>query len=444
MKRRGFLRLGGAVALGGSLAGCLAGPTASHTNALGLATPTFEGDWPRFGFDDRNTRFAPDTAGPRTGTIHWQFDTGSPTTLCSPVVSGGTVYSGSTGDPGDLFALDAHDGSLDWRFSGDGYFRATPTVTADTVYAGTFGKSFSAIDRETGDERWSVDVGHRFDAASALVVDDLVIAGTIGEAPLALTAENGDQRFEDGAVVALDAGSGTERWRYDTPGAPSGPGKTDGEDVTGSPAAADGVVYVGSSWGRVVALDPADGTERWSTVVGSQSRSAAERPHLSGPVVANGLVYVSAFEDRRVYALDADTGREVWTADLGGAPGQAPAVTPDTVYVGSYRTGGCLTSAVCLPGSLGGPAGTLHALDVASGAERWTAPLKPTVRSAPAVTTDQVFVANGDRLTAIDRHDGTHRWDVPISERVRSSPAVAGGMVFVDGWYGTVYGVGPA
>jgi len=444
MKRRGFLRLGGAVALGGSLAGCLEGPTASHTNAIGLGTPTFEGVWPRFGFDDRNTRFAPDTAGPRTGTIRWQFDTGSPTSLCSPVVVDGTVYSGSTGDPGDLFALDARDGGLDWRFGGDGYFRATPTVTADTVYAGTFGKTFYAIDRETGEERWSVDVGHRFDTASAVVVDGMVIVGTIGEAPLALTAENRDQRFEDGAVVAFDAESGADRWRYDTPGAPSGPGKTDGEDVTGSPAAADGVVYVGTSWGRVVALDSADGTEQWRTFVGSQARAPAERPDLSGPVVANGRVYVAAYEDHRVYALDPVTGSEVWRADLGGAVHAAPAVTPDTVYVGSYTVGGCLNSSICLPEALGGPGGTLHALDAGTGAERWTAPLEPAVRSAPAVTTDQVFISNGDRLSAIDRHDGTRRWDVPISGRVRSSPAVAGGMVYVDGWYGTVYGIGPS
>lgn len=53
----------------------------------------------------------------------------------------------------------------------------------------------------------------------------------------------------------------------------------------------------------------------------------------SSPAVADGTVYIGSGDN--VYALDAATGRERWTAETGASVG-SPAVGDGTVYVGSY------------------------------------------------------------------------------------------------------------
>ena len=52
------------------------------------------------------------------------------------------------------------------------------------------------------------------------------------------------------------------------------------------------------------------------------------------PAVANGVVYVGAFDDK-VYAFDAATGAQLWTATTGNIIGSSPAVANGTLYIGS-------------------------------------------------------------------------------------------------------------
>lgn len=445
MNRRAFLSAGGSVLALSATAGCLNGRTSSGRMEIGLRTPTFDEPWVRFGHDNRNSGFAPDTAGPASGNVRWQFDTGSDTTLCSPVVSDGTVYSGSTGEPGDLFALDARTGEKVWQFAGNDAFWTTPTITEEKLFAGTFGRWFYAVDRKSGNELWSVDIGHRIKDSSAVVVDDdLVIFGTLGEAPLAITPENDDRKFEEGAIIALDVETGTERWRYDMPGKPSSPGRTNGEDLSTSLALEDGTLYAGTSWGRVIALRAEDGIERWTTRVGTQDESTTDKSQLTSPVVANDRVYVGSNRDRGIFALDSKTGDQDWSVELLGAIDWAPAITEETVYIGSYQFTGCLGSSICLPGFLGGSKGVLYAVDADTGQKRWESQIRPPVQSAPAVSREQVFLSNGGHLSAFDRSDGTPRWDLRIDDRLQSSPAVAGGMVYLNGWHGTIFGIGPS
>jgi outer membrane protein assembly factor BamB len=59
---------------------------------------------------------------------------------------------------------------------------------------------------------------------------------------------------------------------------------------------------------------------------------------VSSPAVANGVVYIGANSQQRVYALDAATGRKLWSYNLSSAgPGEtvksSPAVANGVLYV---------------------------------------------------------------------------------------------------------------
>jgi quinoprotein glucose dehydrogenase len=75
-------------------------------------------------------------------------------------------------------------------------------------------------------------------------------------------------------------------------------------------------------WGTLVAIDLKTGTLRWTTTLGSlrdlgYPDAPTGAPALGGPIVtAGGLVFSAGTFDRRLHGFDAETGKEVWTAEL--------------------------------------------------------------------------------------------------------------------------------
>jgi outer membrane protein assembly factor BamB len=72
--------------------------------------------------------------------------------LSSPTVGGGAVYFGS-GD-GNVYALDAANGDLRWKFRTGDVVHASPAYADGIVYVGSWDSYFYAVDAKTGAEKW--------------------------------------------------------------------------------------------------------------------------------------------------------------------------------------------------------------------------------------------------------------------------------------------------
>lgn len=132
----------------------------------------------------------------------------------------------------------------------------------------------------------------------------------------------------------------------------------------------------------------------------------------SSPAVADGTVYVGS-QDSRLYALDAETGREIWSFTAGAWIDSSPAVAGGVVYFGSND-------------------GNLYALDAATGAERWRFQTRLSIRSSPAVAGGVVYFGTDNyTVHAVDAATGTQRWVFDADGRVDSSPVVVDGIVYV-------------
>ncbi|KPL02256.1 MAG: hypothetical protein AMK75_03040 [Planctomycetes bacterium SM23_65] len=116
-------------------------------------------------------------------------------------------------------------------------------------------------------------------------------------------------------LVALDVDTGVEKWSFfaDAP-------------VRFAPACWQGRVFVGSDDGYLYCLDAVTGKLIWRFRGGPSDRRLIGHDRListwpvsSGPVVTDGTVYFSAglwpFMDVFYHALDAETGKVVWTND---------------------------------------------------------------------------------------------------------------------------------
>ena len=85
-------------------------------------------------------------------------------------------------------------------------------------------------------------------------------------------------------------------------------------------------------WGRLTAVDAATGDVVWQEILGvtdglPEGKQATGRPVRAGAITtAGGLLFVAGTDDGRLRAFESASGRELWTARLGGS-GNANPVT---------------------------------------------------------------------------------------------------------------------
>jgi outer membrane protein assembly factor BamB len=200
----------------------------------------------------------------------------------SPTVANGKVYFG--GGDGNVYAVDAQNGALVWKFSTKDVVHSSPAVVNNVVYIGSWDSYLYAIDGETGLEKWSFKSGEDntihnqvgFQSSPA-VVDGTVYIGC-----------------RDAHVYAIDAATGHKKWDY----------PTNKSWVIGTPAVRDGLVYVGTSdSSRFMALDAKTGRLRFNFKAGAYMFSSA--------ALAGDLAYVGD-HNGRLYAIEAKTGNLAW------------------------------------------------------------------------------------------------------------------------------------
>ncbi|OJU17903.1 MULTISPECIES: PQQ-dependent dehydrogenase, methanol/ethanol family [unclassified Sphingomonas] len=150
-----------------------------------------------------------------------------------------------------------------------------------------------------------------------------------------------------GEITPANVGTLGFAWAYDL-----GTGR--GQEAT--PVVIDGVMYTSGQAGRVYALDAASGRELWSFTpdLDMQAARAACCDMVNrGVAVAAGKVIVGAL-DGWLYALDAKTGKVAWKVDTitdrtrGYTITGAPEVAGDLVVIGNagaeYDTRGYVTA----------------------------------------------------------------------------------------------------
>lgn len=185
-----------------------------------------------FGSDDGNLYALEADAG----ILEWFYETGEGI-WSTPVISEGLLYVTSL--DGSLYVLDAATGALQWQFETDAAIASTPVVNegAGLVYVGGFDGVLRAIDIDSHMERWSIEAGNWF-WTTPLVVEGVVYAGAL-----------------DNKVYAVDAANGAAIW--------SAPFETE-EPVRAAPIVAGGILIVVDNGGNVYGIDPETGRDAFS------------------------------------------------------------------------------------------------------------------------------------------------------------------------------------
>jgi outer membrane protein assembly factor BamB len=216
-------------------------------------------------------------------------------------------------------------------------------------------------------------------------------------------------------VVALDTGTGRERWRADV------------NQVTRYEPELDRRTVLVSADDRFVALERASGERRWEAPVGE---------HAAGGVLtrvgSEPIAFVTT-ERGFVASLDGRSGQALWSAQLPGDIWAAPTADA-TAAVG----------AVLWAGAEGETVNRLRVFDLATGGVRWESVVEAGA-SAPVIHDGLIVLGEGDgnfaaRVVARDLASGAERWSVPAPASFESgvTPGAGGGDVVVSDHFGTI------
>jgi outer membrane protein assembly factor BamB len=189
------------------------------------------------------------------------------------------------------------------------------------------------------------------------------------------------------------------------------------------PALADGVLYVASeAQTTFTALDAATGATRW-IYTGTST--------FSDPAVWSGHIYTASL-DGNLYAFPtncAGTCTPSWTAPIGTlGTNSPPTLFKGNVYIGGYD-------------------GRVYAFDARAGTELWSAQVNPRnfadpLNFAPAVSEDRVFVSGDRGIYAFPGSCSTPcapLWVTPTRFSPAAAPTVAGETMLVADYQGTIY-----
>ncbi len=283
-----------------------------------------------------------------------------------------------------------------WTFHADAAFWTSPVVAGDLAYLGAANGKFHAVQSADGKERWS------FDAGAAIYGNATVDGGAVYFAA------------DNGRLYKLDRRTGTEIWRAEIGGAGirSVPTPAGGDwDFTNAAAVvANGVVFIGSADGVFHALEAGTGKSLWTFKTGGKFRAAA--------LVVGDRVYAGS-TDNFVYAFDRRNGAPLWRFDTGSPVTTAPVLADDKLVTGTRDQA------------------LLYALDAATGQKLWTVFYWLSwVESAPVLAADGLLyigASDSRRVRVIEPATGKIRWTAQVWGWTWGTPLVVGDTVY----YGT-------
>ena len=151
------------------------------------------------------------------------------------------------------------------------------------------------------------------------------------------------------------------------------------------------------------------------------------------PVVHNGIVYFGAgYGDYQIFAVDAQTGREIWSRQMPYPVWGSPSVNENLVFFGLGR--GTFSDSGPIP------AGKVVALNTETGDVVWEHEAEDAVLTAIAVQNGYVIFGSRDGYVyCLQAADGELSWQTDLGGPVVSSPAVTPEVVYAAAKNGYIY-----
>ena len=321
----------------------------------------------------------------------------------SPAVDSERVFIGA--DDGRLHALDRGSGAVLWSFETHRFateiayagsdhrgIHGTPAFDEGCVYIGDYDGWLYALDKRSGQPKWSVRLGDHIGASPVLYRGYLFIAVEFDD--------------PDGQVFVIRTDNG--QVAYASPRL----GEHAHASVTIDPQR--GLMLVGANNGQLNGFDFVQRRSAW--------RFAALAAIKSTAALSGDTVFITAW-DFQLHALAVDSGVERFSFACRNMSMSSPSVWNDRVYFGCHDK-------------------KVYCVDGQGGALLWSFTTEGAVISSPTVVADSGLLAVGSRdgrLYLLDLLDGSLAGSFELEQPVTSVPVVVGSSLFVNDNAGIVW-----
>ncbi len=360
-----------------------------------------------------------------TGRPRWTFRVKAPNDGPNGIAVAGSRVFGATDTA--VFALDRRTGKRRWArrlvSRTEQFIDIAPLAARGLVVVSTVGfppggrGAVYALDQETGRIRWrfqTIRDPWRFPSAGgggawytpSVAADGTLYVGISNPGPWGGSRVRPNGGMYPGpvpytdAMVALDADTGKLRWfdqvtKHDVRD----------YDFSVSPIVVGKTVFGAGKAGRVVAWDRRSGRRLWSTAVGTHLHDLGplpSRPVVVCPGLWGGVLTPMAYASGRLFVPVVERCAKEGAAE--------PANLPD------LRRGD----------------GALSALDAHTGRKLWSRRLGSPATGCATVAGDVVFVPtlDGD-IFALATKDGAVLWQDRETAGINSCPSISGGLLIV-------------
>lgn len=320
-------------------------------------------------------------------------------------------------------------GALLLAACGGGPAQTWPGVAADSQYAYVAqGQQVHAVNLADGKQVWT------FPTTANKNVSQIVSQPGVGADVIVVGSEGPSSDTHSGIAYGLDRTSGTQKWclAFDQKVADAqnctkaagpatvsilGIGPAVDNRILGGITLTNNVAYFGLASGMVYAVEAETGKDLW--------HFKTERDVWAAPLVIGETVFVTSL-DHHVYALERATGNPRWVKDMGAAVAGEPAFDQGMLYVGTFGN-------------------RLAALDATTGEEKWSFTTPNWVWSGPAVGKGVLYLADvSGNVFAVDQATGQQIWMVKPGGQMRSRPTLAGDNLYVGDRDGHLFALNPA
>ena len=186
-----------------------------------------------------------------------------------------------------------------------------------------------------------------------------------------------------------------------------------GDEIRGTPALQESIVYVGSYDHNLYALEAATGKFIW--------KYPTDAGIVSKPVVYENNVFFGS-EDHRLHVVLVRNGKVNWTYFTNGPVRSSPHIAEGHIFIGSDD-------------------GFLHAVNTITGRRAWQVEAGAPIRSTPWAGHESVYFGTEDGELFCVLFNGVIKWRFKARRAITSSPVFSQGLVYVGSMDATLYAI---
>lgn len=367
-------------------------------------------DWSTYMADSNRTGYS-EAPAPHTQDVLWKMPvSGNDHSFANPIIVDGIVYHMSE-NPGEINALDASTGEVQWVRQLTGPIDDGPTFYEDRIYLSA--GSALCLDASTGGVIWSYQnpTGNHFEGNPP--VSEGIAYFIASDSFMGNWSE----------ICALDVLTGEEIWTREYPCFTSGCATYSQERL-----------FVPFYLGPLVCLNGENGDVIW------ESFEAMSGFWDSSPVISGNELYIGGI-DGCLHSFSVSDGSLNWEYKVHPYSGMCPGGVEPTPALHD----GILFSGCSFYGSSTGY-GLVAAYNSVTGLPVWEIVDQIELHGSIALADGLAFFGEhkNNKIYAVNWDDGAIVWEytVPLCTSLQTTPAVCDGMLYVGASNDTLYAFG--